>query len=102
MILYISGAMSAFPDDFNFPAFNRAAELLGKAGYEVVNPADKGIVEHWEWASYLRYDLRQMLDCDGVAVLPDSHNSRGAWLESTVALHLGMPIRSVEAWLAME
>ena len=38
MRLYLAGPMSGIKD-FNFPAFNEAAEHLRKLGYEVFNPS---------------------------------------------------------------
>ena len=97
--LYLSGPMSGRPDN-NFPAFNRYADQLRAAGYEVTNPADNGADPDLSWADYMRIDLTQMLDdCDGVAVLSGWEESRGASLEVHVARALEMPVRSVTGWL---
>lgn len=98
MKLYVSGAMTGMPE-FNFPAFNRAAEQLRLLGYEVENPADKGIIDGWTWSDYLRYDLKALMDCQGVAMLPGWPGSKGARLEFHVATELGMPCLSVETWV---
>jgi hypothetical protein len=90
--------MTGLPE-FNFPAFNEAADLLRKVGYEVVNPAEKGIIDGWEWEDYLRYDLRQVLDVSGIATLPGWRRSRGARLEVHVATQLGMPVQTVKYWV---
>jgi hypothetical protein len=100
MRLYLSGPMSGIADS-NFPAFNKAAGLLRQAGYDVENPASKGLIDGWEWEDYLRYDLRQLLDCDGVAVLPGYIGSRGASLEVHVADELSVPVFTVETWIEM-
>jgi hypothetical protein len=97
MRLYISGPMTGLPEN-NFPAFFEAERILLDAGYEVENPATKGIVEGWAWVDYLKYDLAVLLPCDGVAVLPGWENSRGALLELHVAEALLMPIKSIEDW----
>jgi hypothetical protein len=96
--LYIAGPMSGYPEH-NFPAFNQAAEQLRAAGYDVENPADTGLVDGWEWADYLRFDLPLMLKCDGVAALFGWQDSKGACLEVHVAEELGMPIRAVAWWV---
>lgn len=98
--LYISGPMTGLPEH-NFPAFNHAAHLLRRSGYRVLNPAEKGIVDGWGWEDYLRHDLSEVLVADGIAVLEGASNSRGAWLETTVAFHLGVPIRSVVEWVRL-
>lgn len=99
--LYISGPMSNYPEH-NYPAFFEAAETLRNLGYDVVNPAELGVVDGWKWADYLRRDLRVMLDCDGVATLDGWTKSKGARLEVDVAEELDMPIDSVDAWLPCE
>jgi hypothetical protein len=98
-LVYISGPMSNVPEH-NFPAFNAAAERLKRAGLVVINPADKGIVYGWTWEDYLRWDIREITACDGIAVLPGWVDSRGAWLEVTVARALSMPVKTVEEWCA--
>ena len=40
MKVYIAGPMQGY-DQFNFPAFDKAAEYLRSLGHEVFNPADK-------------------------------------------------------------
>lgn len=99
MKLYVSGPMTGI-EEFNFPMFNAAAATLREAGYEVENPADKGIIEGWEWEDYLRYDIKVLMDCDGVAQLHGWGNSRGARLEADVARSLSMPVRLLNAWLS--
>lgn len=98
MRLYISGPMTGVVE-FNFPAFNAAAERLRAAGFKVENPADKGIIEGWLWSDYLKYDLRALFDCEGVAMLPDWTKSKGARLEVHVAEELGMACMSVDMWI---
>jgi len=104
MRLYISGPMTGIPDH-NFPAFNAAAAVLRQAGFEISNPADNGasdavvVAGDRTWADYVRKDLLDMLGCEGLALLDGWHASKGARLEYHVAAELGMPIRSVEAWL---
>lgn len=99
MRLYVSGPMTGI-HDHNFPAFAAAAKELEAAGHVAIDPGAKGVIDGWSWEDYLRHDLRQVFDCDGVALLPGWVDSRGAWLEVTVARALSMPIRTVEEWCA--
>lgn len=98
MKLYLAGPMTGVAG-FNFPAFNAAADALHDAGYDVVNPADRGIVEGWEWQDYLRLALGRMLECDAVAQLDGWVGSRGARLETQVARELGMEATPLGVWL---
>ena len=83
----------------NLPAFAAAAVRLELAWYEAVDPGAKGVLDGWSWTDYLRFDLRAMLDCEGVAILPGWVDSPGAWLEVSVARSLDMPVKSVQEWL---
>jgi hypothetical protein len=82
--------MTGYPD-FNFPAFNEAADFLKSVGYDVFNPADRGIVPGWEHSDYLRYDIPKVLEADLLVMLPGWENSKGAALEHHIATVLGLP-----------
>lgn len=97
--LYIAGPMTGLPE-FNFPAFNAAEEWLRESGYETRNPARHGAGEPGqEWSDYMRRDIPDLLECEGVALLGGWEKSRGARLEVTIAEELGMHVRPVSAWL---
>lgn len=97
--LYISGPMSGLPD-YNHPAFNEAARLLRAAGYQVTNPAEKALPITATWLQHMRADIRAMMDCDGLAILPGWQNSRGANAEINLAHSLGLDVFGVVVWLA--
>lgn len=96
--IYVSGPMTGLPE-YNFPSFQEAARQLRAAGYSVEDPSEKGIIDGWTWADYLRFDIKALMDCDGVAVLPGWPKSKGARLEVTVAEELGMQVMSVDSWI---
>jgi hypothetical protein len=98
MKLYLSGPMAGLPEH-NFPAFEKARTSLRIVGYEVTCPAELGNVDGWVWETYLRRDLKVMLDCDAVATLPGWEWSQGAKLETDVAYRLKMRVEPVEFWL---
>lgn len=101
MKLYISGPMS-YRAQHNFPAFHAVAKSLRKNGFDVVNPAelDEGTdTTGWKHSDYLKRDIRLLLDCDGVATLPEWQTSKGARMEVDVALGLNMPVMSDFAWI---
>ena len=85
--------------EFNFPLFNKAAEELRQKFHQVINPAEQhpDVVpgtKTWEW--YLREDLKAMLNCEVIALLPDWQLSRGAMLEVTVADKINMWVFEVD------
>lgn len=98
MKLYIAGPMTGLPE-FNRPAFFTAAEQLEAAGYDVVNPARREVDPAKTWADYMRDGIRDVLEVDGVALLPGWRDSRGAQLEVHVAEALGLHCATVRVWL---
>jgi nucleoside 2-deoxyribosyltransferase len=100
--IYISGPMTGYPD-FNYPLFNSSAEVLRSYGYIVSNPA-----EHFEGAqdlpkeTYMREDIKALLDCEIVVTLPEWDKSHGALLEVEVAKACGIPVISLEEFLIRE
>ena len=89
--IYIAGPMSGLPE-LNFPAFHAEAARLRALGYEVVNPAEINAEHPGDWASCMKADLKQMMDCNGIYLLPGWTESRGATLEHSLAQTLGMVI----------
>ncbi len=89
MKTYLSGPMSGI-EDSNFLAFHKWAALLRAQGHDVVSPAE--IQEAGTWELCLRADLREMCNCDAIALMPGWENSKGANLELHVAHRLGMKV----------
>jgi hypothetical protein len=101
--LYIAGPITGIQDD-NAPAFAAAARLLRAAGYAVVSPLEVCPEKGLHWSEYMRRDIPELLKCDAVALLPGYAKSKGALLETHIALELGMRFDDVHTWLneAME
>lgn len=97
MRLYISGPMTGYPH-FNHFAFDAARSQLIAWGHEPIDPSRHPVVATNTWADYMRTDLRDLLDAEGVAVLDGWECSRGAVLEVHVAHALGMTVLPVERW----
>jgi len=89
--IYISGPMTGHPE-LNFPAFHDAAAELRAAGCTVINPAEHDEAPDKEWHEYLRKDIKLLMDCTHVVLLPGWENSKGARLEVHIALELGMTV----------
>lgn len=89
MKTYLSGPMSGIEDN-NFPAFHKWAALLRTQGHDVISPAE--IQEAGTWELCLRTDMREMLECEAIALMPGWENSKGANLELHVAHRVGMKV----------
>jgi hypothetical protein len=99
--IYVAGPMTGLPE-FNFPAFDRAAETLAGQGHTVLNPAqmdrDVGFdplstpVDNAFLRDALRRDLSAICDADAIAMLPGWERSGGARIEWMLAAHLGLEI----------
>lgn len=94
--VYISGPMTGY-EELNFPAFNAAARTLRLIGYEVTNPAEfqtdsTGMEADAAWCMYMRQDIKALMDCDAIVMLPEWPDSRGAVIERDLAMKLSMPV----------
>lgn len=94
--IYLSGPMTGLPD-FNFPAFHATAYELRAQGLEVINPAEHDEAPDQPWAVYLRKDIRLLMDCDAIHMLPGWTKSKGAVLEHHIAVQLGLTVTGAEA-----
>jgi hypothetical protein len=122
--LYTAGCISGDDRPFEEKAavfYDGAARLRGH-GFDVVNPLDIGNDRCFHgadachentlrrlkgkdqgaghsWECYLRHDLIEVLQCDGVALLPGWHESPGARMEFDVASRVGIPCKPLDEWL---
>ena len=94
--IYISGPMTGLPD-LNFPAFHAAAAKLRDLGLLVVNPAEFGEGAGLRWSDYMRKDIRALMDCGALYMLPGWSESRGARLEHHIGVELGMAVLGAES-----
>ncbi len=92
--IYLSGPMTGLPE-CNFPAFHAAARRLRAQGHTVVNPAELNPDPGTPWTQCLRVDLRAMLTCSRIVLLPGWHASDGAHLELHVAHRVGIAVDHV-------
>lgn len=108
---YLGGPMTGIPQ-FNFPAFDRAAERLRRHGYTIISPAELDNKETREsamnspdgapgsgahngetWGDFLARDVKLIADkVDGAIFLNDWFKSKGARLEALVCTLKGKPV----------
>jgi len=105
MRVYIAGPMTGRPE-FNFPAFDDAAERWRRQGFDVVSPAEhdretgldvtgttgRESLEElgFDLRAALLWDLQQVAACDGLVLLTGWETSSGVRAELALAAALGM------------
>lgn len=102
MKIYLGGPMSGHAN-LNHPAFDRAAAQLRAQGHEVVSPAEMdralGIYSEGDYnvtlQEIMKNDLKQVLECDAIALLWGWQGSAGARLERVVAESCGIPVYQI-------
>ncbi len=90
-IAYVAGKVTGLPKEEVNKKFNLIANQLGSMGYQVVRPLSISD-DTRPWDETMRAEIRKMLECDEVHMLPDWQQSRGAQLERDIALRLGMEV----------
>ena len=89
--VYVAGKITGLPIEEVKSKFNHITNQLNGMGYHVVSPV--GVSDDSKtWDDAVRNDIKQMLECDEVHMLPDWQESRGAQLERDIALRLGMEV----------
>jgi hypothetical protein len=84
--------MTGMPN-YNYDAFDDAAQYLRDLGYFVFNPAETfGGDTTRERHHYMREDIQALLHADAVVLLPGWEGSSGVAVELVVANELQMPI----------
>jgi hypothetical protein len=91
--LYLCGKITG--DDKYPEKFLEAENKLFEAGFYPVNPA---VISSAGWNDAMRQAIGLMLQCDGVAMLADWKESRGATIEVTLAGDLGIPAKPLSDW----
>jgi len=95
---YISGQITGLPIKEAKANFKAAEERLIAQGYEVVNPMElpehepiinSGGTDYERWVKHMKVDIKAMMDCDTIAVQPNSIRSKGATIECGLAFNLG-------------
>ena len=70
---------------------------LFSLGYDPVNPVVL-VRGNTPWDKAMRTVLSVMLRCDGISLLPDWKNSKGAKIEAALAADVGIEVRPCKEW----
>ncbi len=88
---YISGKITGIENEA--PALFAAAEKeLNERGYNVVNPLTLNHAHDKSWHSYMKEDIKALCDCDMIHMLANWTDSKGAIIEHTIAMYLGLKV----------
>ena len=90
--IYISGQISGLTPDEYRANFLEAARQLHAQGYEVINPIFNGVDTTQPWHVHMKTDIRLLLECDAIYMLPNWELSNGATLEREIAKALDFVI----------
>lgn len=109
--LYLSGGITKVK---NFKSvFDEALNTLLSSQYLVLDPRQiskclfktcGGVIDEsgrylHTWECNLRYDLGELVFCDGIAMIPEWETSEGATLELNTARGLHLPFNTVRGWV---
>ena len=90
--IYISGKISGIE--------NEASELFAKAemelqakGFETINPMTLNHEHDKSWHSYMKEDIKALCECDVIYMLSNWTDSKGAIIEHTIAMYLGLKVQ---------
>ena len=89
--IYLSGKISGLPLCEAIKNFESAENQL-KEFATIVNPMRLKHDHDKSWESYMKEDIKALLDCDAIAMLPNYENSKGALIELNLAKSLGFEI----------
>lgn len=91
MKIYIAGKISGLPQAEVERKFATAKEALIAKGYEPISPLDNGC-DSICWFDQMAACFQMLKSCDGIYMLSDWINSRGAICEFQAAKHANKTI----------
>jgi hypothetical protein len=91
--IYISGKISGLDPKVAKKKFDDAEIYLKSTGFEVINPMNFGEGDpNKTWKDYMIEDINMLFDCDGIYMLDNWGNSKGARVERAIAIELCLQI----------
>lgn len=92
--VYLSGPITGLPNG-NKEAFQAYEDRFVNMQFEVVNPHKLHTEEQektFEWSDFMKSDIKALLDCQVVAMMPGWEKSKGANIEIYIARNLNIPV----------
>lgn len=100
--IYLSGPISGFVLEERIWTFTHVAEMVEKWGHHAVNPFDNGLPHDAGYGDHMKADMKMLLECDGILMLPDWQQSAGAQLELRVAMACGLELWNIDYYWATD
>lgn len=89
--IYISGKISGIENEAH-AIFQRAENELKQLGFEPINPMALNHEHDKSWHSYMKEDVKALCDCNAIYMLSNWADSKGAIIEHTIAMYLGLDV----------
>lgn len=86
---YISGKISGIEAEA-FELFADAETHLIKSGHIAVNPMTLKHEHDKNWHAFMKEDVKALCDCDNIYMLNNWTDSKGAIIEHSIAILLGI------------
>ena len=90
--IYISGKISGIENEAP-ELFAKAEKELQANGFETVNPMTLNHQHDKSWHSYMKEDVKALCECDVIYMLSNWTDSKGAIIEHTIAMYLGLKVQ---------
>jgi hypothetical protein len=100
MKVYICGKITGLPIEKAKQNFKNCEIHLMEDGYSVVNPielpeheaiiVDTNLSIEEQWYLHMKTDIKALMDCDGIFVMTNYTESKGATIEYELAMKLGL------------
>ena len=90
--IYISGKISGIENEAP-ELFAKAERELQAKGFETVNPMTFNHNHDKSWHSYMKEDVKALCECDVIYMLSNWTDSKGAIIEHTIAMYLGLKVQ---------
>ena len=90
--IYISGPIAHYDLDERKLAFLKVYHELSAKGHEPVNPFDNGVEQGNHYQVHMKADIKMLLECDAIYMMPGWYKSKGCKLELDVASSCGLEI----------
>ena len=91
MKIYISGKISGIEKEAERLFSDAEAKLISE-GNNPVNPMTLNHQHDKSWHSYMKEDVKALCDCDAIYMLSNWTDSKGAIIEHTIAMYLGLKV----------